>query len=125
MKAFFPKSKRVYFLIYIMKLIPLMVITHDWNLTSKYSISFWIRKFTLSEIISTIKRIELYYIIEAILFIFSLLSFIFFLILKSQMDSEGKICRYYEIHFSIYSYMLFFLFFLFLNFFILFILKLY
>ena len=111
MKAFFPKSKRVYFLIYIMKLIPLMVITHDWNLTSKYSISFWIRKFTLSEIISTIKRIELYYIIEAILFIFSLLSFIFFLILKSQMDSEGKICRYYEIHFSIYSYMLFFLFF--------------
>ena len=51
MKAFFPKSKRVYFLIYIMKLIPLMVITHDWNLTSKYSTSFWIRKITLSEII--------------------------------------------------------------------------
>ena len=40
MKVFFPKSKKVYFLIYILKLIPLIVITHDWNITSKYSISF-------------------------------------------------------------------------------------
>ncbi len=63
MKAFFPKSKKIYFLIYILKLIPLIVITHDWNITSKYSISFWIRKFTFSEIINDFKNIYFLYIL--------------------------------------------------------------
>ena len=107
MKVFFPKSKKVYFLIYILKLIPLIVITHDWNITSKYSISFWIRKFTLAEIISTIKTIEFYYVIGIILFIIFFLSFIFYFILLSEFDAEGKICRTYETHFSISSIFLF------------------
>ena len=73
MKTFFPKSKTVYYFIFILKLIPLLVITHDWNIKQTYSICFWIRKFTLAEIISTIKTIEFYYVIGIILFIIFLL----------------------------------------------------
>ena len=125
MKAFFPKSKKIYFLIYILKLIPLIVITHDWNITSKYSISFWIRKFTLAEIISTIKRIELYYIIGNIFFIFSILSFIFFFFSNHKLIMKVKfvdIMKYIFQYIVIY-YFISFIFFL--NIFIQFIWKLF
>ncbi len=112
MKTFFPKSKKVYYFIFILKLIPLLVITHDWNIKQKYSICFWIRKFTLAEIISTIKTIEFYYVIGIILFIIFLLLFIFYFILLSEFDAEGKICRTYETHFSIFSYLIYYIFFL-------------
>ena len=113
MKTFFPKSKKVYYFIFILKLIPLLVITHDWNIKQNYSICFWIRKFTFAEILSTIKTIELYYGIGIILFIIFLLSFIFFFILKSEFDAEGKICRHFEKHFSIFSYFIYYIFFVF------------
>ncbi len=44
-----PKNKILYGVILFLKIIPLFVITHDWNLSYKRGISFWIRKFTLSE----------------------------------------------------------------------------
>ena len=113
MKTFFPKSKTVYYFIFILKLIPLLVITHDWNIKQTYSICFWIRKFSLAEIISTIKTIELYYVIGIILFAIFLLSFIFYFILISEFDAEGNICRYYENHFSIFSYFIYYIFFVF------------
>jgi hypothetical protein len=44
-----PKNQIIFGFILIMKFLPLFVITHDWNLSYKRGISFWIRKFTLSE----------------------------------------------------------------------------
>jgi len=50
----FPKSKILFRLIFIIKLLPIFCVTHDWKITRKAGISFWIRKFTLSELIISI-----------------------------------------------------------------------
>ena len=39
-----PKNQIIYFVILLFKFIPLFVITHDWNISSKKGISYWIRK---------------------------------------------------------------------------------
>ena len=52
----------------IIKLIPLFLITHDWNVSSKKGISYWIRKFILSEFISSHMTYKLYPIITIFIF---------------------------------------------------------
>ena len=49
-----PSSKTIYYIILIIKLIPLFIITHDWDLSLNKGVSKWIRKFTFAEIIFNI-----------------------------------------------------------------------
>ncbi len=63
-----PKNKILYGVILFLKIIPLFVITHDWNISSKKGISFWIRKATLSEFLSTSSLYYFYIGIIIILF---------------------------------------------------------
>ena len=45
-------------LILIIKLLPIIVITHDWKISSKFGISYYFRKFTLSEFIFNFNNLE-------------------------------------------------------------------
>ena len=100
-----PKNQIIFGFILIMKYLPLFVITHDWNLSYKRGISYWIRKFTLSEVLSSSKVYYLYMVIIIILFILIFIcciSFYFFNILKQNHNLE-----------KIVSYILFYLFYVF------------
>ena len=100
-----PKNQIIFGIILIMKFLPLFVITHDWNLSYKRGISFWIRKFTLSEVLSSSQFYYLYMIIVIILFILIFIcsiAFYFFNILKQNKNLE-----------KILTYILFYLFYAF------------
>ena len=70
LSQYIPKNKIFFSLILILKFLPLFVITHDWNISYKKGISYWIRKFTLCEFLSSEKAYNLYQIILIILFLF-------------------------------------------------------
>ena len=63
-----PSNKIIYFLIIMIKIMPIFIITHDWNISFNKGISYWIRKVVLCELI---KKRYLNYI--------HLLFFIFFM----------------------------------------------
>ena len=67
-KKHFPSNK-FFFIMLIPKILSLIVITHDWNINKKRVISFWIRKFTLAEIISTYENIYIIVVYKIIFFI--------------------------------------------------------
>ena len=64
-----PKNKIFFGIILFLKFLPLFVITHDWNISHKRGISYWVRKFTISEVLSSSNAYKLYNIILIILFI--------------------------------------------------------
>ena len=78
----FPKPKLIYFIILIIKILPLIILTHDWNLLKKRGISQFLRKFTLGQAIyisnyvssTKIKIYKAIVIIVFILFLFSLIT---------------------------------------------------
>jgi hypothetical protein len=78
----FPKPKLIYFIILIIKILPLIILTHDWNLLKKRGISQFLRKFTLGQAIyisnyvssTKIKIYKVTVIIVFILFLFSLIT---------------------------------------------------
>ena len=80
--SYFPKSKLIYFIILIIKIIPLIILTHDWNLLKKRGISQFLRKFTLGQAIyisnyASSTKIKIYkavVIMVFILFLFCLIT---------------------------------------------------
>ena len=68
-------NKKISTLTIIIKYLPLLLITHDWKISKKYGISYYIRKFTLSEIIFNLNNIVFFYIILYICFIIVLLNY--------------------------------------------------
>ena len=60
-------------LILIIKLLPLIVITHDWKISSKFGISYYFRKFTLSEFIFNFNNVECFNIILFLIFLLILI----------------------------------------------------
>ena len=102
----FPKSKILYRLIFIIKLLPIFVASHDWKINKKSGICFWVRKFTLSELIATIKYKYALYIF---LFFYSILVGlnIFFIIVElgSKKHNKNKIL-YIQISTLILNYMM-------------------
>ena len=54
--------------IIIIKMIPLFIITHDWNISSNKGISYWVRKFILCEFISYHMTYNIYPIITIFIF---------------------------------------------------------
>ena len=73
-----PKNKSFYGIMLVLKFLPLFIITHVWNISYKKGISYWIRKFTLCEILSSSKMYYFYIIIIVFfLIILTILYFIF------------------------------------------------
>ena len=115
-KKHFPSNK-FFFIMLIPKILSLIVITHDWNINKKRVISFWIRKFTLSEILSDFNNIYLYYIIFFIMFIWNLLATIFFFQISNSMKFNGysyqknknkiKFVTYFFIYIVVFSQFIF------------------
>ena len=91
-----PKNKVFYGIILTLKFLPLFIITHDWNISFKKGISYWIRKFTLCEIFANSEVYFLYFwliIILTIILIFVFFIFHFYtLIIKKKFS--GKIYTY-------------------------------
>jgi len=106
----FPKQKIIYFIFLIYKFLPLIVVTHDWNINSKLGISFWIRKFTLAEIFSEVKHIYFYYIIVFCLFIILIIIAYFIFFLKKKITFNGKLFRHYKKQILFCSYNIFYIF---------------
>ena len=102
----FPKSKILYRLIFLIKLLPIFVISHDWKINKKSGICFWVRKFTLSELIA---NIEYMYALYIFLFFYSFLVGIniFFTIVElgSKKHNKKKIL-YIQISTFILNYMM-------------------
>ena len=46
-----PSNKIIYFVIIMIKIMPIFIITHDWNISFNKGISYWIRKLVLCELI--------------------------------------------------------------------------
>ena len=73
-----PKNKVFYGIIITLKFLPLFIITHDWNISYKKGISYWVRKFTLCEIFNNSKVYYLYFSLIIILTIFLIFVFLIF-----------------------------------------------
>ena len=73
------KDSNFFWFIIILKFLPLFVITHDWNITYNRSISYWVRKFTLCEILSSSKFYYIYLTLIIILLIMLLILYFFFI----------------------------------------------
>ena len=73
-----PKNKRFYMIMMFLKFLPLFIITHDWNISYKKGISYWMRKFTLCEIFASSKMFFFYIILLGFfIIILTILYFIF------------------------------------------------
>ena len=72
----FPFGRNIAVLVLVIKFFPLIVISHDWKISSKSGISYYIRKFTLSEIIYNLNSVALFYTILYICFILIIFNFI-------------------------------------------------
>ena len=72
----FPFGRNIAVLVLMIKFFPLIVISHDWKISSKSGISYYIRKFTLSEIIYNLNSVALFYTILYICFILIIFNFI-------------------------------------------------
>ena len=103
-----PSSKPIYYIILIIKLIPLFTITHDWDLSLNKGVSKWIRKFTFAEIIFNINNNKVYYFIGIIGFIFFIINSVLFFFLRSKVDLEGNINNNYQTQILIYVYIKFY-----------------
>ena len=102
----FPRSKVVFSIIILIKFIPMFVVSHDWKITKNSGISFWVRKFTLAEIVNDFKNL---YFLYALLYIYSFLSSISIILSVYQVYShkynENYIC-YIQYLSLILNYML-------------------
>ena len=107
---YFPKNKTIYYVFLIIKLLPLIVATHDWNISLKLGFSFWIRKFTLAEIISEIHHIDFYYFITFILFLLVIIVIFLFSYLRTKISFNGKLFHHYDKEIYFLSFVIFYIF---------------
>ena len=91
LSKYFPKNQFFFGFIIIMKILPLFIITHDWNISYKKGISYWIRKLILCEFLYSLNEYYFYYVILMILFILILIiniSFYFFYLIYHRKNLE-------------------------------------
>ena len=96
LSKYYPKNKSTYYFFILFKLLPLIVVTHDWNISSKLGVSFWIRKFTLAEYIADVHHIFIYYIIVFGLFTLEIIDILLFFNLKRKITFNGKLFNKYK-----------------------------
>ena len=96
------KNSYFFWVIMILKFLPLFVITHDWNISYNRSISYWIRKFTFCEILSSSKFYYTYISLIIILLIILLNLYFFFIFYKIILKSKLLL--------KLYSFFIFYIF---------------
>ncbi len=107
-----PKNKVFYAIILTLKFLPLFIITHDWNISYKKGISYWVRKFTLCEIFNNSKVYYLYFSLIIILTIFLIFGFFIFrfytlIVKKKFLGKIYSLCIFYIFYaFNHYIYSL-------------------
>ena len=114
----FSNNKVIYLISDILKLLPFFVVCHDFNINSKKGISFWIRKFTLIEFISTNNHLIYYYVIVFILFFLTIIQFIFYLYLFYKIDHKGNLYHEKKFLINYISFVIFFFYVFFYQYFI-------
>ena len=105
LSQYIPKNKIFFGIIIFLKFLPLFVITHDWNISYKRGISYWVRKFTLSEVLSCSSAYKLYIIILILLFLLIVcicICFRFYIFIEKR-----------KMILKIYTYVLFYIFYAF------------
>ena len=107
---YFPKHKSIYYFFLLFKLLPLIVVTHDWNISSKLGVSFWIRKFTLAEYIADVHHIFIYYFFTIGLFILVIIVIFLFIYLKSKTKYNGKLFHKHKSQLYFVSLVIFYIF---------------
>ena len=100
LNSIIPKNKSLFGFFLLIKVIPLFVVTHDWNISSKKGISFWIRKFTLSEFFNSASIYYFYISIVILLF----LMFIYVHVIQTILLFH----KIKVIHNKIYGFIIFF-----------------
>ena len=109
----FPSNRFFYLLNLFLQELSFIVITHDWNINSNKGISYWIRKFTLTELISNNNNKYLFYIILFIIFMSSLFIVITNCFFKKKITKVGNLFHRYKFLIKFYSLLTFFVCYLF------------
>ena len=114
----YTNNKVIYLISDILKFLPFFVACHDWNINSKKGISFWIRKFTLIEIISTNHHLIFYYILIFIFFILTFILFVFYYYLFYKIGHKGNLYHEKKYLINYISYVSFYFYVFFIQYFI-------
>ena len=112
-QKYFPSNRIFYLISFFLQELSFIVITHDWNININKGISYWIRKFTLTELISNNNNEYLFYIILFIIFISSLFIVIVNCIFKQKITKVGNLFRRYKFLMKFYSFLAYFICYLF------------
>ena len=106
-QKYFPSNRIFYVVSFILQELSFIVITHDWNININKGISYWIRKFTLAEIISNNDNEYFFYIIiliDFIIFIFLVICNCFF---KKNITIDGNLFIRYKNLIKVISILIF------------------
>ena len=100
-----PSNKIIYFVIIMIKILPIFIITHDWNISFNKGISYWIRKLVLCELIKKNIPYDVYPYFIFLMFLSLLFTLIIyrtyhFLVYKKKI-------------FKLYSFIVFYIFYVF------------
>lgn len=112
-KSHLPKSLLFYYVFLVFKLLPLIIITHDWNINYGKGISAIVSQFTLCPILTKVKNQNVTVYIISLIFVLSLCCFIFCLICKHRLSKQNHLIKGWKIGIKLTTYFLFFINFLF------------
>ena len=107
-----PSNKIIYFIIIIIKIMPLFIVTHDWNISLNKGISYWLRILTLCEFFANRISYDIYPYIILILFL--TLLFVYFMYKCYHLLFDQKKL------FKLYSIIIFHIYYVFIKHFIIF-----
>ena len=87
----FPKNQLVYFLVLFMKILPVFILTHDWNINYGKGISFVLSYFTLGQLIFSLNSNLFTGVIVLIIGIITIIQILLFKISFLHFKKYGKI----------------------------------
>ena len=88
---YIPNNNYLNILLMSLRLIPLILITHDWNIHLDYSITYYLSYLTFLPIIHTINSRNLILIIVLVLFIYSIINIIIIMKYFKQIKEFNKV----------------------------------
>lgn len=85
-----PQYPIVYIIVFLMKTLPLFVLTHDWNINSEKGAVFWIRKLSFSDFLCTNDTQTVYMVIILLIFIICVIITIFLIRIRYTFENNGS-----------------------------------
>ena len=98
----FPINRKLATIIIITKFFPLLIISHDWRIKKNFGISYYLRKFTLSEIIFDLNNFLLFYIILYSCFLMIIITL--FSLIRVILFNKKIICSSFLKYSNIFLY---------------------